>query len=299
MVLFVVFAFILSANLLGGPQVSKDQHTATDATARRAENDKRPIPPTHVIIDPPLPAVSSKPESNDSQNEPAEKPLPRFIRPEWIIVYITAIYVFITWLMWRTIKRQSELLKQQVDDTRTASIETTKIASGTLKAIETQSRSMERQIQLQEATMMQWVSVQKWRASWIETIGTLPVKPRLQIDFEIANQSSFPLTMDADFSFFWKSPGAVSYHARDIVLLPRKPYNVMFGLPISDIQASQYESGILRISVYGRIVHIGVTNQQSPLMRIDADLICGASIPARLEHETIVMVPQDDPSEEV
>ncbi len=37
------------------------------------------------------------------------KPLPRFLRPEWVIVYITAFYVFISALMLLAIKRQADL----------------------------------------------------------------------------------------------------------------------------------------------------------------------------------------------
>jgi hypothetical protein len=71
---------------LGKPLEKRDRPTQT----------QQPVPPTHVIIDPSSATVHIRSEADDSKKTPEERPLPRFTRPEWVIVYITAIYVFIS-----------------------------------------------------------------------------------------------------------------------------------------------------------------------------------------------------------
>jgi hypothetical protein len=110
----VIFA-LLGANLFWGPSVSKAQKPNTGTQENKSGKDKRVVLPTHVVIDPPLPAPAGNPEPAISDPHTTEKPLPRFERPEWVIVYITAVYAFISWLTLRAMKRQADIMKRQAD----------------------------------------------------------------------------------------------------------------------------------------------------------------------------------------
>jgi hypothetical protein len=99
--------------LLGGPSMAKNQQGQPDAKHGDAAKVNAPVPPTHVIVDK-LPSVEhSATKPGDTAKAPEEKPLPRFARPEWVIVYITAIYVVIAAVTLIAIWRQADLMKTQ------------------------------------------------------------------------------------------------------------------------------------------------------------------------------------------
>ena len=81
-----------------------------------------------MIIDPSSATVHVKAEPDDSKKAPEEKPLPRFERPEWVIVYITAIYVLIAWWTLRAIKRQADTMEMQANEARQSAATATTIA---------------------------------------------------------------------------------------------------------------------------------------------------------------------------
>ena len=142
--------------------------------------------------------------------------------------------------------------------------------------------------------MVQWVSVANWKASLIETVGPAsPTPKRLQVEFEIANESNFPLSMDATFKFFGKLPGAATFGpGENVPLFPRKPYKCKVELSITEEQSKQFLDFALRFAVYGEITHVGVANQQSPLMSIRGNLVCGQNRPTELEYESIRLIPK-------
>jgi len=119
---------VFGAFLLGWPCVAENQQAAPHASTAKATHNKQPVPPTHIVIDPPLPPSASKPEPADSQSQTPEKPLPRFERPEWVIVYITAIYVLIAWWTLRTIKRQADTMEKQLADAKESGKHTEELA---------------------------------------------------------------------------------------------------------------------------------------------------------------------------
>jgi hypothetical protein len=141
-------------------------------------------------------------------------------------------------------------------------------------------------VSLQEAALMQWVFVQNWAVSSIQRNGSQRPS-KLQIDFDISNESNFPLTMEAIFEFFGRLPVAARLRTRQVVLFPKKPFHGMIQLGITDVQATDYTEGILQIAVRGEISHIGVAKQQGPPMKILGNLVCGIGIPTRFDHETI------------
>ena len=118
----LLIAVTFSAYALGGPQMPKNEHATSETKAQEPENIQRPIPPRHVIIDPSVPAPNGpQPKPANGQGEATEKPLPRFIRPEWIIVYVTAAYCWITWRILKTIKRQADTMDRQATEARQSS----------------------------------------------------------------------------------------------------------------------------------------------------------------------------------
>jgi len=93
--------------------MAKNQQGQPDAKHGDAAKVNAPVPPTHVIVDK-LPSVEhSATKPGDTAKAPEEKPLPRFARPEWVIVYITAIYVVIAAVTLIAIWRQADLMKTQ------------------------------------------------------------------------------------------------------------------------------------------------------------------------------------------
>jgi len=93
--------------------VSKAQQPNTHTKDNKADQDKRIVPQTHVVIDPSLPTSASQPEPAKSDPQSPDKPLPRFERPEWVIVYITAAYSIVSLLTLFVIKRQTTLMAEQ------------------------------------------------------------------------------------------------------------------------------------------------------------------------------------------
>ena len=106
-------------------------------------SDAKPVPPTRVVIEEPVPTIRTQPVSDSHEGQPKEKPWKRFFTPEWVIVYITAAYVFIAWLTMGAIKRQADLLKEQVKDARDANTGNAETAAQTLRSIEAQAKLME------------------------------------------------------------------------------------------------------------------------------------------------------------
>jgi hypothetical protein len=154
-------------------------------------------------------------------------------------------------------------------------------------------RAIEKQATLQAAAMTQWVSVENWQAILATLfIPSSPGPKSLLVQFDIANQSSFPLTAKADFRFFGNLPNGVRLATQDVPLFPRKPYKCEARLDLTEEQAKEFTDTTLRISVHGTIIHVGVAKEPSPLMSISGNLVCGInrSQPI-LEYENITMTP--------
>jgi len=145
--------------------------------------------------------------------------------------------------------------------------------------------------------MTQWVSVSKWRVNIAERSSPLSQQPKaLSVDFEVLNESNFPLAMQASFRFFGRMPNGTTLHnPTSINLFPRKPYKMSLILNLTEDLADDY-MGVngLRISVHGQILHVGVAKEQSPLMTIKGNLVCGDDIvEPYLEFESIRLIPID------
>jgi hypothetical protein len=128
--LLIVGVFI--ALLFWGPSMAEQQQGHAHTTNNKASNSEQQVPPTHVIINPPLPTGGNKPESTAGPSDPQEKPLPRFVRPEWVIVYVTIVYAIIGFFTLRDIRRQANLAERAAKATETSAIAAMGVAIPTL-----------------------------------------------------------------------------------------------------------------------------------------------------------------------
>jgi hypothetical protein len=173
--------------------MAKNQQPYSHATDNPATKQKRPVPPTHVVIDPPLPASNSpQPEPPKAETNSPPKPLSGWKKPEWVIVDITAIYVFIAWLTLRTIKRQADIMSQQAADARASSESAALATQSTLSAIIRQADAMD----IQSAALAESVKAAKQSANAaILGLEMMQSKERARISIEITSLSlrnSFP-----------------------------------------------------------------------------------------------------------
>jgi hypothetical protein len=138
-------ACILGALLFGRPSVAENQKTSNGAATYQSGDNKRTVPPPQVAVEPMKAAPASHREPSETQGGTADNPMPRFGRPEWLTVYITAGYVFIAWLTLRAIKRQADIMQEQARDARSSSSGAAATAQQTLDALQRQANTMERQ----------------------------------------------------------------------------------------------------------------------------------------------------------
>jgi hypothetical protein len=147
----LVVAVIASAMQATSP-VSNNTVTPTSQKVENYNQNQRPIPPTHVVIDPSAATEHFKTESANTVVSSAEKPLPRFLRPDWVIVYITAIYSLIAWFTLLSIKRQADTMARQAEDSKKSGKHTETLAEQAVR----QSDLTQRQLDL---TNRPWLAI--------------------------------------------------------------------------------------------------------------------------------------------
>ena len=101
--------------LFGWPSVAENHESKAHTEHAEGAQPQQPVPPTHVVIDPSSATVHVETKPANDKQASEEKPLPMFLRPEWVIVYITAVYVFITGWMLLAIKRQASQMEGQTN----------------------------------------------------------------------------------------------------------------------------------------------------------------------------------------
>jgi hypothetical protein len=104
------------AFLFGWPCVAENQQGKAHTEQNQTAQTQRPDPPTHVVIDPSSATIHIKAETDNAEKTSPEKPWKQFLGPEWVIVYITAIYVALSGWMLIAIKRQSGHMASQVQE---------------------------------------------------------------------------------------------------------------------------------------------------------------------------------------
>jgi len=134
--------------LLGRPCVAEDNKATTNTASAQPQRDGRVVPPSSATVDPSNAAPLGKNESANQKADSPEKPLPRFFRPEWVIVYITAIYSLIAGITLWVIKRQADIMEGGAIDAIKSASDAATTAQGTLDAIKEQARIMRDQANL-------------------------------------------------------------------------------------------------------------------------------------------------------
>ncbi len=90
--------------------MAKDQQGKTHAKQDITNQNQQPVPPMHMMIIDPFRTVGHwKAETTDDKKDSVENLLPWFLKPEWIIVYVTLSYVVITGFTLRAIWRQAKI----------------------------------------------------------------------------------------------------------------------------------------------------------------------------------------------
>jgi hypothetical protein len=170
----LVASLIFVALLSGRPCVAVQQQGSTHAEQNEPSHAPQPVPPTHVVIDPPIPAPSSQQLSETHTNESADISLPGWRRPEWVIVYVTALYCFIAWLTLRPIKKQADLMERQAADAK-------KSGADTLAAIKEQNDNL--LISAKAATVMAMASNKSAKAA-LSQIEMVKDKERARVEIK-------------------------------------------------------------------------------------------------------------------
>lgn len=102
---------MFGALLFGWPCVAEDQQRHPDTHKKNIDQNHQPLtPPTNSVV---YSQNCCNPQPPETKKAPDEKPLPRFARPEWVIVYITAVYVFISAWTLIAIRKQSRHTARQ------------------------------------------------------------------------------------------------------------------------------------------------------------------------------------------
>jgi hypothetical protein len=103
---------IFIALLFGWPCVAEDNQGRAHAGHNAAQQAGEVVPPT---IDTPIFSPCTQEKPCWEKDASAENPLPRWRRPEWVIVYVTVVYALLAWLQLRAIRKQAAIMERQVD----------------------------------------------------------------------------------------------------------------------------------------------------------------------------------------
>lgn len=145
----IAMLYLLGTSLLFG-----QSHTL------KLKTNPTPPPPTHVVIDPPVPVVDTTPSKPPVQSIPPEKPLPWPVRPEFLIVWVTLGYAVIAWYTLRAIARQANTMDTQATDARAANAATAAATQTTLDALREQTAQLKRQVQASHDGLRAWVGIE-------------------------------------------------------------------------------------------------------------------------------------------
>jgi hypothetical protein len=165
-----------------------------------------------------------------------------------------------------------------------------------VKAANRTLRAIQRQADLMQATLAQWVYPDNWQVSYR---GPSTDGHTLLVTFQLTNESNYPLTAGGHIHFHGKLPSAPTVMFDNFPLLPRRPRPAQASVLISDEEYAKYldyTKGSLIISVHGQITHVGAAKQQGPLMRYGGNLTCGHGRPTQMEMEYISLVAHVDPT---
>jgi hypothetical protein len=128
--------------------------------------------------------------------------------------------------------------------------------------------AMENLAQIQRAAMQQWVSIENWKTE----LGFCGPSS-LQINFDIDNPTSWPLTLD----LVEIVTGGGNRYTEGIanLLPPRSPHYTGFTLDLTSEQLADYQKGILVINVICSVAFRNAFDKQIT-QKLRTMLVCGA-----------------------
>lgn len=140
------FALVLALTLLPcclghGRQPNQPPSTPKKSSQKRI----RQVPPTHVVVEPPLPPIQIQRAADQAQSQSLEKSPPVYRRAEWVSVAVAVTYAFIALLTLLAIKRQAGAMEQQIVDFRDAGKAEAEHNRATLTVLERQAINLKRQ----------------------------------------------------------------------------------------------------------------------------------------------------------
>jgi hypothetical protein len=174
---------VSGAFLLGWPCVAQDNKGRAHAGHNAPRQSTAVVPPTHIAIDTPILSPCTQQQPCWEKDAAAENPLPRWRRPEWVIVYVTIVYAFLAWLQWRAIKGQAK--------------DSNNSAAATLAAMSAQVEQM--RIQTDTAQTGVGAALEQLRVMQIQTDAT-QAKEQAQIFVTPSNIGMF-LVVNTQFPF--------------------------------------------------------------------------------------------------
>ena len=142
------------------------------------------------------------------------------------------------------------------------------------------TKAMQKSVELQEATLQQWVDVVNWKTYLILFERQ---RPGLKIKVDVVNPTDFPLIMkDARIVF----DNRVTFFFRDdCFLTPKNPYTVEVSLEMAKGQYDSFQGNGLSIRVEGILPHIGSLRKLQP-QAFCGTLMCKNGEKTRFESET-------------
>lgn len=247
-----------------GVQPGSDKKQQTKLGATQPQADQRGTQNAPLVVD-----ILSHPKSEpEAAKEKAENDRKHNV-DTWTISLTFAVALFtgfLAYIGWRGVKAANRTL-----------------------------RVIERQADLMQASLAQWVYPHNWQVAYR---GPSTDGHTLLVTFQLTNGSNYPLTAGGHIHFHGKWPGAPTVIFHNFPLLPRRPRPAQANVPISNeeyAKYSDYTKGALTISVHGQITHVGAAKQQGPLLQIDGNLTCGLGRPTQMEMEAISWVARVDP----
>jgi hypothetical protein len=157
-------------------------------------------------------------------------------------------------LMWR----QANIMDKQ-----------TTLSRDTLTAIH-------RQADLQQATMLQWVVIEKWKARYDNSND---MQTHLKVEFDISNPSSFPLTLDK-FEILFRLPGCIRTSLIDpdlppFRLCPKLPETITIFVPLGSEEASDsFRTTGLNIGVEVDVIHADMGPNKKTSLHVQGYINC-------------------------
>ena len=294
---------IITTNLLGGPQVPHQESGKSGTPKGQSYTDPKPIPPVRVVIENPVPTIRTQEIADEHQGQAPEKPLPRFVRPEWVIVYITTIYVAFSILTWLAIKRQvnrmdqqrmdnnrsgadnlvalnrqiaalesqASVMDRQREDFNASSGEQTKAMNLQLAEMqaatahsETQARALANQVKIMEAPYQQWIEIRNWNCMPFQATEENIIK-RISVLFEVANPTNYLLVIPSgEITFSLDGDKTQCFTGDGVMFAPNTVQHKRLNITLTETQSLQFKTRGLLIDASGNLDFINVLGRIQP-----------------------------------